>query len=122
MIVVPADTLASRIVRPPQRFGYDDAPHGHAEVLFENVRVPPTSCWAEGRGSRSPRGAWAPGPHPPLHAPDRPAERSLELMCKRSIACVAFGKTAGPADRDAGAHSRGRCKIDMARLLTLKAA
>ena len=123
MIVVPADTPGIRIVRALNVFGYDDAPHGHAEVYFENVRVPAGNMLlGEGRGFEIAQGRLGPGR---IHHCMRLiglAERALELMCRRSLERVAFGKTIAQQTVTQERIAEARCKIDMARLLTLKAA
>ncbi|MEX8520227.1 MAG: acyl-CoA dehydrogenase family protein [Leptothrix sp. (in: b-proteobacteria)] len=123
MIVVPADTAGVRIVRPLTVFGYDDAPHGHAEVDFENVRVPLDHILlGEGRGFEIAQGRLGPGRIHHCMRSIGAAERALELMCQRLLSRVAFGK---PIAAQSVWHERiaeARLMIDQARLLTLKAA
>ncbi len=123
MVLVPTKTAGVTVVRSLNVMGYDDAPHGHMEVLFENVRVPVSNILlGEGRGFEIAQGRLGPGR---IHHCMRLiglAERALELMCKRSLARVAFGKPVAAQTVTQERIAEARCKIDMARLLTLKAS
>ena len=123
MILVPANTPGVTVVRPLTVFGYDDAPHGHCEMTFENVRVPAANMLlGEGRGFEIAQGRLGPGR---IHHCMRLiglSERALELMCKRLTQRVAFGKTIASQSVWHERIGEARCMIDQVRLLTLNAA
>jgi len=123
MIVVPANTPGITVKRHLSVFGYDDAPHGHMEIVLENVRVPAENILlGEGRGFEIAQGRLGPGRIHHCMRSIGAAERALELMCQRALARTAFGKTVAQQTVTQERIAEARCAIEQARLLTLKAA
>ena len=122
-IIVPLDAPGIEIVRMLPVFGYDDAPHGHAEVILKNVRVPKENLLlGEGRGFEIAQGRLGPGRIHHCMRTIGVAERALEKMCERILSRVAFGKRIADHSIWEQRVAEARTNIEMSRLLTLKAA
>jgi acyl-CoA dehydrogenase len=122
-ILVPAGTKGVEVLRPMQVYGNDDAPHGHMHIRFKDVCVPKDNLiLGRGRGFEVAQGRLGPGRiHHCMRAIGQ-AERALELMCRRSLGREAFGKPLAQLGANFDIIAEARMKIEMARLLCLKAA
>ncbi|HEY1961127.1 MAG TPA: acyl-CoA dehydrogenase family protein [Rhizomicrobium sp.] len=122
-VLVPMDSAGVTIKRMLPVFGFDDAPHGHGEVVFENVKVPVENMiLGEGRGFEIAQGRLGPGRIHHCMRTIGVAERALELMCKRLLSRTAFGKKIAEHSVWEQRVADARANIEMCRLLTLKAA
>ena len=123
MVLLPIETAGIKVLRHLNLFGYDDAPHGHAEVQFENVRVPVANILlGEGRGFEIAQGRLGPGRIHHCMRTIGAAERALSLMCKRVSGRVAFGSPIAHQSVTLERIASARILIEQARLLVLNAA
>jgi len=122
-ILVPIDTPGVEIVGPMTVFGHDDAPHGHMQIRFKDVRVPEENIlWGEGRGFEISQVRLGPGRIHHCMRSIGAAEKALDLMLHRGLTREAFGKKIIDLGKNMETVSRARIEIDAMRLMVLKAA